>query len=106
VLSTTYEKPDLAVVDPHSFDAVKKAIVSAFSSSHAADFFKSLSRAGLRVRDFENVLDQGLLGKDITAEYHRLGNGDQGQIREFYLASLEQVAPEIREKFFKLYAYY
>ena len=71
-----------------------------------SDFFKSLSRAGLRVRDFENVLNQGLLGGDTIAEYNRLGNADQGQIREFYLASLEQVAPEIREKFFKLYAYY
>ena len=33
-------------------------------------------------------------------------NGDQGQIREFYLASLERVAPELRTEFFKLYAYY
>jgi hypothetical protein len=106
VLSTTYEKPELAVVDPHAFDAVKKAIVSAFSSGQAVGFFKSLSRAGLRVRDFENVLNKGLLGGDTIAEYNRLGNADQGQIREFYLASLEQVAPEIREKFFKLYAYY
>jgi hypothetical protein len=35
-----------------------------------------------------------------------LGNADQGQIREFYLASLEKVAPEVRQRFFKLYAYY
>ena len=105
-MSTTYEKPELAVVDPHAFDAVKKAIVTAFSSGQVVDFFKSLSRAGLRVRDFESVLNQGSLGGDTIAEYNRLGNADQGQIREFYLASLEQVAPEIREKFFKLYAYY
>jgi len=36
----------------------------------------------------------------------KLGNADQGQIREFYLASLERVTPELRQKFFKLYAYY
>ena len=37
---------------------------------------------------------------------HKLDNSDQGQIRELYLASLERVAPELREKFFRLYAYY
>jgi hypothetical protein len=47
-----------------------------------------------------------LLGQATIAEYGRLGNSDQGQIREFYLASLERVAPELRQKFFKLYAYY
>jgi hypothetical protein len=105
-LSATYEKPVMPVEDSPVFNAVKAAIESSFSSSRAADFFKSLSRAGLRVRDFETVLKQGLLGASTEAEYNRLGNGDQGQIRELYLASLEQVAPELREKFFKLYAYY
>ena len=105
-MSTTYEKPVMPVEDPQVFNKVKAAIESSFSSSRAAEFFKSLSRASLRVRDFESVLEQGLLGASTASEYHRLGNGDQGQIREFYLASLEQVAPELREKFFKLYAYY
>jgi hypothetical protein len=96
----------MPVEDAQVFNAVKTAIETSFSSSRAADFFKSLSRAGLRVRDFETVLKQGLLGASTAAQYNSLGNGDQGQIREFYLASLEQVAPELREKFFKLYAYY
>ncbi len=96
----------MPVEDAQVFNAVKAAIESSFSSAKAADFFKSLSRADLRVRDFETVLKQGLLGGSTAAQYNSLGNGDQGQIREFYLASLEQVAPELREKFFKLYAYY
>ena len=96
----------MPVEDANVFNEVKAAIESSFSSSKAADFFKSLSRAGLRVRDFEAVLKQGLLGTSTDAQYNRLGNGDQGQIRELYLASLERVAPELREKFFKLYAYY
>jgi hypothetical protein len=65
-----------------------------------------LERAKLRIRDFEIVLGKGMLGSKIRDEYSRLGNGDQGQIRELYLAALEHVAPELREKFFKLYAYY
>ncbi len=52
------------------------------------------------------ILRKGVLGATTVGEYNRLGNADQGQIREFYLASLEHVAPELREKFFKLYAYY
>jgi hypothetical protein len=52
------------------------------------------------------VLGKGILGAPAAAQYNRLGNGDQGLIREFYLASLEQVAPELRVQFCKLYAYY
>ena len=105
-MSTIYEKPVMPVADPAVFAKVKAAIESSFSSSRAAEFFTSLSRAGLRIRDFESVLGKGLLGANTAGEYNQLGNGDQGQIREFYLASLERVAPELRNRFFKLYAYY
>ena len=106
VLSAVYEKPVLSIADPQRFNAVKAAIESSFSSGRVADFFKSLVRTGLRVRDFEAVLAKGMLGAGAASEYELLGSSDQGQIREFYLASLEQVAPETRDKFFKLYAYY
>ena len=105
-MSAVYEKPELPVADPQRFSAVKSAIEAAFYSGRVADFFQSLVRGGLRVRDFESVLSKGLLGASAASEYQLLGNGDQGQIREFYLASLERVAPETRDKFFKLYAYY
>ena len=85
---------------------MKVAIEASFSSGSVAEFLKSLERSRLRIRDFEDVLGKGNLGAATAAEYSRLGNADQGQIRELYLASLEQVAPELREKFFKLYAYY
>jgi hypothetical protein len=106
VLSTTYQQPVLPISDPQAFGAVKSAIESSFASSRVPDFLKSLERSKLRIRDFETVLGKGVLGKATTAEYSRLDNSDQGQIRELYLASLERVAPELREKFFKLYAYY
>jgi hypothetical protein len=101
-----YEQPVLPIADPQSFGAVKSAIESSFASGRVADFLKSVETAKLRVRDFEAVLRKGLLGAATAGEYTRLGNADQGQIREFYLASLEKVAPELRQKFFKLYAYY
>jgi hypothetical protein len=106
VLSTTYQQPVLPISDPQTFGAVKSAIESSFASGRVVDFLKSLDRSKLRIRDFEIVLGKGVLGKATTAEYSRLDNSDQGQIRELYLASLERVAPELRDKFFKLYAYY
>ena len=105
-MSNTYEQPVLPIVDPQPFGVVKAAIESSFSSGRVADFLKSLERGKLRIRDFESVLRKGVLGATTAGEYNRLGNADQGQIRELYLASLERVAPELRQTFFKLYAYY
>ena len=105
-MSSLYEQPVLPVSDPQTFNAVKGAIEASFAAGHVAEFLKSLERSKLRIREFEVVLGKGILGPKTAAEYNRLSNGDQGQIRELYLASLEQVAPELREKFFRLYAYY
>jgi hypothetical protein len=105
-LSFEYHKPEITVADPQTFDAVRSVIESAFSAARVKDFLKSIARAGLRVRDFELVLGKGLLGVAASDEYSKLGNADQGQVREFYLASLEKVDPDVRQKFFKLYAYY
>ena len=101
-----YQQPVLPIADPQAFSAVKTSVESCFSSSQVAGFMKSLERMKLRVRDFEGVLRKGLLGTATAGEYNKLGNADQGQIRELYLASLEKVEPELRQKFFKLYAYY
>ncbi len=105
-MSALHEQAVIPVADPQAFGAVRAAIEAAFSSPTVKDFLKSIQRAGLRIRDFELVLRKGLLGAPTADTYGHLGNGDQGQIREFYLASLEKVAPELRAKFFKLYAYY
>ena len=105
-MSTGYQQAVLEVGDPQTFGTVRGAVETAFSASRVADFLKSIERVGLRVRAFEAVLKAGRLGSSIAADYSKLGNADQGQIRELYLASLEKVAPDVRQKFFKLYAYY
>lgn len=104
--SEGYRQAAIPVADPQTFGAVRSAVETSFSDGKVAGFLKSLERAKLRVRDFEVVIGKGMLGSKIQSEYTRLGNGDQGQIREFYLAALERVAPELRQKYFKLYAYY
>ncbi|RZU40535.1 hypothetical protein [Edaphobacter modestus] len=105
-MSTLNEQPVLPIADPVAFGAVKTSIESAFSAGKVTEFLRSLDRQGVRIREFEDVLKKGLLGKKTAGEYASLPDGDQGQIRELYLASLERVAPELRQRFFRLYAYY
>jgi hypothetical protein len=101
-----FDQPAMGVVDAAAFGAVQSAISASFAPGNVERFLKSLERAGLRIRSFEAVLAAGKLGADTAAQYARLPHGDQGQIREFYLAALEHVDLTLRDRFFKLYAYY
>jgi hypothetical protein len=105
-LNALHEQAKIPVTDPQAFGAVRSAIEAAFSSGKVKGFLKTIQSAGLRIRDFEQVLRRGLLGAPAEGEYKGLSNGDQGMIREFYLASLEKVAPELRGEYSKIYAYY
>ena len=101
-----YERVPMAIGDQRTFAEVKTAVESSFAAGNVATFLKSVQRAALRIRDFESVLQSGKLGTQTAALYAKLASGDQGQIREFYLASLERVELGLRDKYFKLYAYY
>ncbi|QMV18159.1 hypothetical protein GOB94_05215 [Granulicella sp. 5B5] len=101
-----YERPAVAIGDAATFAAVKGSIESKFSAANVESFLKSLVRAGLRIREFEAVAKAGKLGPETAAQYAKLPVGDQALVRELYLASLEQVEIMLRDKYFKLYAYY
>lgn len=101
-----YQQAAIPVSDPATFGAVQGAIDQSFSAGQVAAFLKSLDRSKLRIREFEEVLKAGKLGPTAAASYAKLGDADQGQIRELYLASLEKVPVELRDKYFKIYAYY
>jgi|ERR1700679_3946938 hypothetical protein len=101
-----YERPAMDIVDAATFAEVKKAIEGSYARGNVERFLKSVERSGLRIRSFEAVLSGGKLGSGTAAQYATLSNGDQGQIREFYLASLERVELALRDKYFKIYAYY
>jgi len=105
-LSTLHEQAVIPVSDHQRFQAVRSAIETAFSPNRVREFLRTLERSRLRIRDFEAVLAKGILGTSTAAEYDQLPASDQGQIRELYLATLEQVAPDLRTEFFKLYSYY
>ena len=105
-MTALHQQGTIPVADPENYGAVHAAINSAFSAASVQDSLRSIERARMRVRDFERVLRKGILGAETATAYDRLGNADRGQIREFYLARLEAVAPDLRTKFCKLYAYY
>ncbi len=104
--ATMYEQATIPVQDENTYAGVRHAIDEAFAPAQAAVFLKTVGGARLRVRQFESVLAHGLLGAQAQKSYAALGDSDRGQIREHYLRQVERVAPEIRQKFFRLYASY
>jgi hypothetical protein len=101
-----YEQATIPVQDEKTYTGVRHPIDEAFAPARVAAFLKSIGGARLRVRQFESVLAQGLLGTEAQKSYAALGDSDRGQIREHYLRQVERVAPEVRQKFFRLYASY
>ncbi|HEY0306806.1 MAG TPA: hypothetical protein VGB94_01475 [Acidobacteriaceae bacterium] len=101
-----YEKVLIPIEDQKSFGEVHAAIAHTFSAGAVQDFLKSIHRASLRIRSFEDILNQGILGVPVAAAYNQLGDADKGQIREFYLASVESVSLDLRAKYLKLYSPY
>jgi hypothetical protein len=96
----------LPVKDEAHFAAVKASLEPLFASGNVAGYLKRVQRAKLRVRDFEGLLQRGLLGAATAAAYQELADSDRGQARELYLSLVEQVPLELRSRFLKVYAYY
>ena len=101
-----FEQATIPIQDEKTFAAVKQPIDEAFAPAQVAKFLHKVEGAKLRVRQFEAVLAHGFLGAQAQKSYAALGDADRGQIREHYLRQVERVAPEIRQKFFRLYASY
>jgi hypothetical protein len=110
-----FEQATIKIEREREFDLLKGAINRVFAGP-VEQFLKQVQRSGKRVRDFEAVVANGLLERadealaksGTTAQrlYQALTVSDQGQLREFYLFKIEEVAPELRARFHKLYQYY
>ena len=105
-MANMFQQATIPIENPAVFEPVKAAIETSFAAAGVGKFLKRVEQAKLRVRNFEQVLEQGLLGDATKVSYAQLGDSDRGQIRELYLRSVEQVAPELRGKYLKVYAYY
>ena len=105
-----YTQAQLKVGNEAAFAEFQSVLEAAFGAANVEAFLKSVGKKGLRVRQFEQVRDAGLLdrfrgGKSVRELWDALAVSDQSQVRERYLTKLEEVAPEVRQKFATLYQY-
>ena len=111
-----FEQAAIEVQKKDPFERLKAVIVRAFAPGNVKNFLKRVERAGVRIRDFDRVLEKGVFEKvdrvladsadSAKALYDALALTDQAQMNEFYLFKLEEVSPELRAKFQKVYQYY
>jgi len=116
VQAVAFEPATIAVQKKEEFAELKSVIVRSFAPDNVKKLLKRVERARVRIRDFDQVLSRGvfervdrvLADSGLSAQrlYDALAVSDQGQMKEFYLFKLEEVSPELRAKFQKLYRYY
>ena len=105
-MGNMFQQAALPIENPAVFEPVKAAIEVVFAPPSVGKFLQRVERAKLRVRDFEQIRDRGLLGDSVKTGYAQLTDSDRGQVRELYLRLVEQVPQEIRGKYLRVYAYY
>jgi hypothetical protein len=101
-----FEQATFPVLNEQGYQQLASRIEAALAPNRADLFLSSVAAKKLRVRQFEAVLEKGLLGKDASAVFAALPVSDQALIREKYLAGVEKIPVELRQRFLKVYAYY
>ena len=101
-----FEQAAIAVQDDKTYAALHALIDAAFKPSDVEIYLDRVIRFKLRIRDYETVLQRGLLGKEAVTLYKSLPVSDQGLTRERYLRLVEAVPADLRQRYLKAYAYY
>jgi hypothetical protein len=101
-----FEQAGIAVQDEKGYSQIHALIDAAFDLRDVEVLLTRVGKAKLRIRDFESVLKRGYLGKEAPALYAALPVSDQGLTRERYLRLVEAVPLELRQRYFRAYAYY
>jgi hypothetical protein len=101
-----FEQVAIAVQDEQGFAQLHALIDAVFDAGDVEVFLNRVRKSKLRIRDYEGILGRGLLGKEAIALYQALPVSDQGLTRERYLRLVEAVPLELRQRYFKAYAYY
>jgi len=101
-----FEQAVIAVQDEQGYNQLHALIDAAFDARDVEVFLNKVKRSGLRIRDYETVLKRGYLGKEAIGLYAALPVSDQGLTRERYLRLVEAVPVELRQRYFRTYAYY
>jgi hypothetical protein len=101
-----FEQAGIAVQDEQGYSRLHGIIDAAFDLRDVEVLLTRATKAKLRIRDFESMLKRGYLGKEAPALYAALPVSDQGLTRERYLRLVEAVPVELRQRYFRVYAYY
>ncbi len=101
-----FEQATIAVQDEQGYNQLHALIDAAFDARDVEVFLNRVQRSGLRVRNYDSVLKRGYLGKDAVRLYQALPLSDQALTRERYLKLVEAVPNELRQRYYKVYAYY
>ena len=111
-----FQQATIPVQNEPEFFALRAAIERVFSAAQIHNYLRGLKRTGIKVRQFERVLDKGLIeradaelarsGRKARELYDRMALSDKAQIREFYLVRLETAGDDVREKFASVYRDY
>jgi hypothetical protein len=115
-MDALFEQAGIKVEKEQDFQTLKQAVERLMQPALIETFFQKLEKKSIRIREFEKVLEKRVL-EDVDSEFAKSGKSaksiygtlpvtDQGQMREFYLTRIEEVSPELRQKFHKLYSYY
>ena len=101
-----FEQAGIAVQDEQGYSKLHALIDAAFDSRDVEVFLNRVTKSKLRIRDYESILRRGFLGKEAVGLYQALPVSDQGLTRERYLRLVEAVPLELRQRYFRVYAYY
>ena len=115
-MTVNFEQAGIKIEKEAEFSALRQSIARLLAPGQVEKFLSKLQGKDIRVREFEAVLAKSIPDQ-LDAELKKSGKGaeqlyrdlpvtDQGQIREFYLSSIEQVSTELRQKYKKIYQYY
>jgi hypothetical protein len=101
-----FEQAAIVVQDELGYERLHAIIDAAFDSRDVEVFLHRVVRSKRRIRDYEGIVERGLLGKEAKGLYKALPVSDQALTRERYLQLVEAVPQELRQRYFKAYAYY
>jgi hypothetical protein len=101
-----FEQAAIAVTDERGYTQLHALIDAAFDARDVEVFLNRVGKSKLRIRDYESVMKRGFLGKEAVGLYQALPVSDQGLTRERYLRLVEAVPLELRQRYFRVYAYY
>ena len=101
-----FEQAAIAVRDEQGYAQLHALIDAAFDPRDVEVLLERVNKAKLRIRDFAGVLKRGLIGKEAVGLYDALPVSDQGLTRERYLSLVEAVPLGLRQRYFRVYAYY